>query len=160
MYGVVVERAMLGLLASLGSSRTILAYGFQIIRKELRDTPKTATYGKRSVRNLLLQSYDSLVRAHEFQLTPVIEAIAEEYARNYAGGIAVRKLSADFLIVACAAIHHLDVVVTEDSHSMASAPALRAYEKVNKVNSLRTPRFYKLEKLQRLLNWYGNGRIP
>ncbi len=129
----------------------VVFYGFEVVRKELRATPKKFKHGNRSYRSLLLSVYDELVKGHSYRLSPVVEALAQEYSKEYAGGISKKELWKDFLIVACASIHGLDLIVSEDNHSMVSAPAISAYKKVNARNDLREPVFYSMEKFKKLL---------
>lgn len=151
VYGVLAEGASPELLEKIGSSEKIAVYGFSAVRKELRDTPKGYRVGSKSLRNLLLNYYDSLVKKHSLPLTRLIEVLSQEYLSNYKGGTSKKKLKADFLIVACASIHGLDVLVSNDERTMFSKKAVEAYQKTNEENGLRTPKFYSVEQLKRLL---------
>jgi len=129
----------------------VIFFGFEVVRKELRATSKKVKHGKRNYRGLLLSVYDELVGSHYYRLSHVIEALAKEYSKEYAGGISKKELWKDFLIVACASIHGLDLIVSEDNHSMVSQPAIRAYKKVNGKNDLREPVFYSIKEFKKLL---------
>lgn len=85
------------------------------------------------------------------QLTKLVEVLAEEYLKKYAGGISKKKLRNDFLIVACATLNHLDILVSEDNHSMFSRKAIEAFNKVNSENGLNAPNFYSIKQLAQLL---------
>jgi predicted nucleic acid-binding protein len=121
--------------------------GFSIVRKELRAIPKTNEKDKR-FRNHVLSYYDQLVRGHHYLLEPKIEYLANLYLANYSGGISKAKLKNDFLIVACATVHRLDVIVTEDRHSLLSSLARKTYQTVNEANRLREPRFYTVQEFE------------
>lgn len=62
--------------------KALVIYGADVIRKELRDTStKKAILTKeksRSLRMLLLQLYDSLVRGRQLATVPFAQRIAEE----------------------------------------------------------------------------------
>ena len=105
----------------------------------------------RNYRGILLSGYDNIVKQHNYNLTPVVETLAEEYWKEYRGGISKDKLWNDFLIVACASLHNLDIIVSEDNHSMASGSAKTAFSKANKINQLREPVFYSLKEFAKLL---------
>ena len=57
----------------------------------------------------------------------------------------------DFQIVACATIHQLDILVTQDRRTMISEDARRAYEIANRKNKLETPAFLSVEIFNKLL---------
>jgi hypothetical protein len=79
--------------------------------------------------------------------------LAEEYWKDYKsnkGGTSKRKIFPDFLIVAVATIHWLDIVVSEDNKTMKSRIALKAYNKINKEKKFNTPKFISLNELIKL----------
>ena len=125
----------------------LVVYGCKIIRDEFRDIPPSVKYDGKSFRNLLLQVYDGLVKDHSFPIERVVDVLAEEYWKEYKGGVPKRKIMPDFLIVATATIHTLYIIVSEDDRTMKSKPCLRAYNKVNEKNGLNTPRFIRLNEL-------------
>jgi rRNA-processing protein FCF1 len=138
---------------NLVESNHIKIYGCKLIRDELREIPKTAKVEKKSYRNLLLNLYDKLTGKHSYPIEKIIETLAEEYWIKYKfikGGTAKRKIFPDFLIVAIATIHRLDIVVSEDDKTMKSKKAIKAYNIVNKNNYLETPNLLSLEKLLKL----------
>jgi predicted nucleic acid-binding protein len=151
VYGILAESASPDFLDKIGSSERVTVYGFSVVRKELRDIPRNLQLSGKGFRSVLLNYYDSLVGKHDLPLTRLIEVLAEEYFSTYSGGISRKKLENDFLIVACASIHGLDVLVSNDEHSMFSKKALEAFEKVNSENGLRTPKFYSLEQFKTLV---------
>ena len=139
------------MLGKIGSSENLIVYGFTVVRKELRDTPKNLVKKGRKFRSTLLKSYDALIQGHDLQLTKPVEALGEEYLTNYTGDISKKKLRNDFLIVACATLNQLDILVSEDNHSMFSRKAIEAYNKVNSENGLKAPNFHSIKQLERLL---------
>ncbi len=123
----------------------VVFYGFSIVRQELRAIPKTQRLNEQNYRILGLTYYDLLVRNHHLEKTKKMEELAESYLHEYDSGISKKKMWKDFLIVACASINNLDIVVTNDSHSMSSPIAQRAYSKINKKWEYSTPRFLTLQ---------------
>ncbi|AJF60061.1 MAG: hypothetical protein QT03_C0001G0565 [archaeon GW2011_AR10] len=149
IYGLFFEKDE-SILKKAEETTKVTIYGFDVVRKELRDTSKKLKYGNRNFRGLLLGAYDRVVKK-DYYLSPVIENIAEQYWREYGGGISKRKMWNDFLIVACSSIHDLDIIVSEDNDSMISRPAVKAYTAVNARNQLREPAFFSIEKFWKLL---------
>ncbi len=134
-------------LSKLINEKKITVYGCRVVRKELRDIPRAAKLNGKSLRNILLGIYDELTQNHDYPLDGIAEGIAEQYWKEYEGGISKRKLIDDFKIAAISSMHNLDIVVSEDDNSMKSGHAIRAYLKVNNLNGFRTPAFYSLKKL-------------
>ncbi len=150
IYGLIIDENEELLLKAQTTSKVII-YGFDVIRKELRNTPTNLKQENKNYRGLLLAGYDNIVKNHSYVLTPIMETLAREYLEEYDGGISKDKMWNDFLIVACSSIHTLDIIVSEDNHSMRSSPAVRAYKKVNEKNQLREPVFYSIKELDKLL---------
>ena len=132
---------------ALIESGKIIVYGCKVVRDELREIPPSVRVDGKSYRNQLLLLYGDLVGKHSFPVESVIEFLAEEYWKEYNGGIPKRKIFSDFLIVATASIHKLDIIVSNDERSMKSNPAVKAYDKANQINSFSTPRFISIEEL-------------
>jgi len=120
------------------------------IRDELREIPKFLTVEGKSYRQILLAIYDQITKNHSYPLESLSETLEEEYWKAYKGGVAKRKIFPDFLIVAIATIHRLDIIVSEDERTMKSRPAIAAYRQVNGQKELQTPKFIKIEELTRL----------
>ena len=125
----------------------VIVYGCSVVRKELRETSKSEKLEGKSFRNALLSAYDDVTDKHSYPAENVVDFIAEEYWKEYEGGIAKRKMMNDFRIVAVSSIHNLDIVVSEDNHSMKSRLAIEAYMKVNQRNGFRTPMSYSISQL-------------
>ncbi|MFH1696598.1 MAG: hypothetical protein ABH854_01675 [Candidatus Diapherotrites archaeon] len=137
-------------IARLVRAGRLIVYGCKAIRDELRGIPPSVKVGGRSYRNMLLSLYDEFTRNHSYPVESLAETLAEEYGQAYKGGVSKRKMMPDFLIVAIATIHRLDIIVSEDEKTMKSGPAMRAYAQVNKRKSLETPRFIKVRELAML----------
>src|SRR3989344_8225204 len=77
--------------------KRLIFYGSDIIRKELREIPKSRkeTIGGhlKSLRNILLSLYDFVVEKHHYKTTKQMEELADKYFIVYRtfGGIAEKK---------------------------------------------------------------------
>ncbi len=149
-YGWIIEHDIL-LGERLADTTKVQIYGFELIRKELRATPPSIKSGDSNVRMDLLKLYDKLVKQPEYRTNQLIEELASEYLNAYHGGISKSTLEKDFRIVACASLHRLDIIVSEDQHSMCSEPAMVAYKMVNAKNELPLPAFHKTTELRKLV---------
>ena len=116
IYGLFAESESLDLVEKIGSSDKVIVYGFNLVRKELRFTPKTIVKDGKKLRNILLGYYDFITEGHFLPFTRLLEVLAEEYLKNYSGGISKAKLKPDFSIVACATLNGLDILVSADNH--------------------------------------------
>lgn len=123
----------------------VLVYGIkQIIRKELRDTPKNIKIKEKKLRSNLLGLYDIFAEKHNITLIQEYGRVADNYYESYRknGGTKPRgELHNDLLIVACASCKGMNVVVSEDEKTMLSENAFKAYNLVNAASNKRTPRF-------------------
>ena len=63
--------------------------------------------------------------------------------------IGKRKIINDFKIVACASIKKMDIVYSEDKHSLKSVYATKAYDIVNFKLNLRTPNLIDYNTLKK-----------
>lgn len=138
--------------------KIVLVYGNSIIRKELRNIPKgkKEIVGKelKNLRITLLSLYDLITSKHSYEITEDMKNLAERYFVVYKtlGGLRQKAdVIKDFVIVACATIHGLDIVVSEDNKTMRSKEAVEAYEAVNNLECRRTPDFIGFEKFKRML---------
>ncbi len=135
------------------TSKDVIVYGLSIIRKELRNTSKRKTIGKENLRIQLLELYDLATKDRTFFLTPDIEHLADKYYdayRSFGGKKSKSELCNDFLVVAAAVIHDLDVVVSQDSATLTSEVSLKAYSHVNELLKLKNPSFINYDKFRRL----------
>ncbi len=151
MYASFLERRSEAWAVKLVESNRIILYGFDIIRKELRATPLSARIQNMSLRTALLEVYDQFVAGHKLYTDQKVIDLTRQYLNEYNGGISKRKLWNDFLIVACASTHGLDILVSEDKHSMFSALAINAFREINQKNGLRTPKFHLISDFEKEL---------
>ncbi|MBI2558736.1 hypothetical protein HYW20_05415 [Candidatus Woesearchaeota archaeon] len=139
-------------------SGAIVFYGIDIIRKELRATPKTKVEVVRNelfkLRSTLLLVYDLLIGRHQYGIDSKINQYADNYyiAYKVLKGKATREeIINDFRIVACATIHNIDILVSDDNKTMLSQESKKAYTSVNNIHKLTTPNFIGFEEFKRFL---------
>ena len=140
--------------SKIRNSKDFVVYGYTAVRKELRNISKESKKS-RKVRLALLQLYDTITEGHFLENSLKITHLARQYYdtyRNY-GGIYnwETNIRIDFMIVACASIHGLDIVYSSDSKTLISKPALKAYKHVNLKECYRRPDFFTYEELLALL---------
>lgn len=133
-------------------------YGCNVVRKELRDTPRNIRVGGSQLRVTLLTLFDFLVKSHSFNINQEMRELAYHYYRIYrkiGGKRNENDIINDFLIVAGATTKRLDVVYSEDNKTMVSDKAVEAYKLVNEIKKLRTPNFENysvfIKEIRRLL---------
>ncbi len=132
--------------------KEFIVYGYEFIRKEIRNIPK-ATKASRRTRIGLLNLYDDITENRFLKHSIEITILAKKYYDCYRnlGGIYNwdSNIRIDFMIVACSAFHGLDIVCSADNKTMLSKFALKAYDHINLKENLRTPKFLKYEDLLR-----------
>ena len=155
IYGKIIENMDIDFVLNKLPNSSIIVYGSDIIRKELRDTPKekimVSQNKKIKIRILLLSLYDFIVKSHQLKTTDAVKEIAEAYYIAYKkfGGSKVRdEIINDFIIVSTAAINRLDVVYSEDNKTMLNKDATKSYELVNSIKKLKTPQFKSYEEFK------------
>lgn len=125
--------------------KQILIYGIRnIIRKELRQTPKDSLIEGKKLRSNMLGLYDLFTMNHDLSLTEEYKKLADDYYKEYrkvGGSKSKETMSNDLLIVACASSKDMDIVVSEDEKTMLTENAVKAYKLVNDINNKRTPKF-------------------
>jgi predicted nucleic acid-binding protein len=146
IYGKMVETGNYEIISKLGKhtflSIGLVIYGADVIRKELRATSKNLRQKGKKIRPLLLTLYDSIISGHNIEETPKMGTLAAHYFRAYKefeGSVGNEEIFNDFLIVAMASVKGLDVVYSEDSRTLASEKARKAYRVVNGIYGLKTP---------------------
>ncbi len=161
VYGRLVEDPSLFEKLILLVPHTYVIYGTSLIRKELRDVSNRITLDGKNKRIMLLQAYNSFVRKenHNLEINDFVILLANKYFEEYKkkGGVfSIHELLSDFTIVACASLHNLNVVVSDDKRTMLSEKAKAAYITVNQLHQFRTPSFYFYnqfkEEVRRMLN--------
>ncbi|MBI2173526.1 MAG: hypothetical protein HYT73_04975 [Candidatus Aenigmarchaeota archaeon] len=129
-------------------------YGFRVIRNKMRKTSKSKYVGNKELRILLLNLYDDITRGREFDATEEMSQIAQSYYkayREFGGSKSLVDIIEDFIIIACASVHEIDIVVSDDEKSMLTENAVRAYALVNSIVKKRTPNFIDYEEFKRRL---------
>lgn len=128
-------------------------YGFPMVRKELRDIPKSERLGKLSARNLILSLYDKLTKSRYLYDSLEIQRLAMKFYNSYRNFGGIRSwqdtnIDVDFTIVACASIYKLDLVISDDSKTLLSKPALKSYRHICVKEALWQPNFWKYSDLK------------
>lgn len=148
VYGKLVEDTFIfPLLLDRKKRNDIIVYGTDIVRKELRAIPKKAKdKNGQQIRLYALYVYDSLITKenHNLRLNNFIETLAQLYLKEYklnGGGVGESEIKNDFLIIACATLHNLDIVISDDKRTMLSTAALTAYKKVNQKQGFQNPNY-------------------
>ncbi len=157
IYGRIVENKDLRFVAKT-SEGLIKICGSVIVNKELRGYEGKAVLefeGKtRKLKSLLFEAYYELVKDHIYPVDANVERLAEGYFVAYKkfGGKKERsQIFNDFLIVATASLHRLEIIYSDDSKTMKSLEAKDAYELVNSMNDLAPPNFKSYEELKKEL---------
>lgn len=154
VYGLLIEEEKIEQIAiKIRSDENFKVYGFQSIRKELRDTPKTSKLGKLSKRNLILNLYDDLTHGRYLKDLIQIHRLALKFYNAYRkfGGISnwnKTNINVDFTVVACASFYRLDIVVSDDQKTLLSKPALKAYKHICIKEGFWHPNFWKYSDLR------------
>ncbi|MBC8501105.1 MAG: hypothetical protein ISS25_03000 [Nanoarchaeota archaeon] len=140
------EPDALDLKKKITKDKDFVIYGYQPIRKELRDIPKISRLSKQT-RVLLLSMYDELTGNHLLKNSTKINHLAKKYydyyrklGGNYGWDTSIRV---DFMIVACASIKGLDVVYSADNKTLLSKSAVKSYNHINLKENYRTPNLLK-----------------
>ena len=148
IYGKIIEKMDIDFVLNHLPKSNIIIYGTDIIRKELRDTPKEkimiAENKKIKIRLLLLTVYDFIVKSHQLKTTDAVKELAETYYISYKkfeGFKSREEIINDFMIVSTATVNKLDIVYSEDNKTMLSEAAVNSYELVNRIKELKTPIF-------------------
>ena len=153
IYGLIIAAKELHQIhLILQNSTPIRIYGFDVIRKELKEAPRQKIAGI-NIQAALLRVYSSFI-TKEYQLTKQIEDLSESYYTSYkalGGGYTKQKLWADFLIVSCASLKGVNIVVSEDNATMLNEIALNAYQAVNEKKRLAQPVFISYELFKKNL---------
>jgi predicted nucleic acid-binding protein len=147
IYGFLAQDQTLPELeAKLIHSKTLVVYGCQSIRKELRQK------AQKKARITLLELYDHVTKSRMLDETSSTYKLAKEYyseAKNLKRNLqSWSEFETDFLIIAIASKYNLDVVFSGDDKTMFSNFARNAYQKVNLRNGLRTPSFLSYSLLK------------
>lgn len=159
IYGKLVEEEKVEEISNnVKEDHNFIVYGFKLIRKELRDTPKSSKLGRLSKRNLLLSLYDNLTQGRYLQDSIQIHNLALKFYNTYKqfGGIKnwdKTNINVDFTLVACASFYKLDIVISDDQKTLLSKPALKAYKHVCVREGVFCPNFWKYSDLKMRYNF-------
>lgn len=130
----------------------LLICGSTVIRRELRRISKRKVVGRLKTRALALDLYDRLVgEKRNYAVSELVKSIARKYYSQYRGLHAWSEIENDFLIVATASLHNVDVVISGDERTLVSEYAIQAYKTVNASFKLRVPSFLKFDEFKRLI---------
>lgn len=142
------------------NEKEFIVYGYDPIRKELRKVPKTTKLSKRN-RIILLNLYDKLTGNHLLPNSIKVNHLAKKYFDYYqhlGGGYTWHSsIKYDFMIVACASIHGLDIIYSADNKTMTNKTALKSYDHINLKSYYRTPRFLRYEELTEQFRNYSKS---
>lgn len=170
VYGeLLIEINSDGIIEGIKKDKNIYVYGIDIIENELRESPTKIMYKGRLLREAVLAIYRTIVD-DEFRLFPVAKYLAFEYFKKFDELRKIGKysqivnpklkkyteedLKVDFQIIAVASLKDIDIVVSTDKRTILSNLAEYTYNKVNKVNGLRTPRLVKYSDFKnRYVKW-------
>jgi len=152
IYGKLIEEKNINSIRqNILKDKKFVIYGYTHIRKELRNTPKQLQLGKLKTRNILLNLYDELTKGRYLKDSIKIHEIAMKYYNAYRrfGGIRNWKLiGVDFTLVACASFYKLDLVVSDDSKTLLSKTAKKAYKHISIKEKRWNPNFWKYSDLR------------
>jgi len=154
IYGELVKETDLLKIKDRIKGKEDIIYGVDIIRMELRDTPRGVRLSNKNLRISLLSLYDEFVGKHTIQLNEEMIKTAEKYYKGYKefGGVRPMKdIINDFYIVACASRKEMNIVVTNDNCTMLGELSVKAYKLVNEILNLRTPEFWGYSSFKRWL---------
>ena len=151
IYGLLLkEKDADELESGIINDKEFIVYGYKPIRQEIRDIPKITKLSKKT-RILLLNLYDRVTSNHFLENSIKITELARKYYDYYrnSGGIYGwdTSIRIDFMIVACASFHGLDVIYSDDNKTLLGKPALKAYRHINLKENFRTPSFLKYTDL-------------
>ena len=156
IYGLLVlDDDGLNIIRKILEKEGFIIHDFSLIRKELRDTPQNKKLKSYSLRIKLLQIYDRIVKGAVINEDKHMNNLAEDYFKEYqklGGMVGRRKIINDFKIVACASIKRMDIIYSEDRHSLKSENAVKAYNIVNFRFNLRTPNLIDYHTLKKAMN--------
>ena len=154
IYGELVKESALLIIKEKIKNKEDLIYGVDVIRKELRDTPKKSLLLSRNLRISLLSLYDEFVGKHTIKLNEEMARTAKKYYkvyREFGGAKSMQEIINDFYIVACASHKEMDVVVTKDKFTMLGELSVKSYKIVDDILNLRTPKFWDYDYFKRWL---------
>ena len=155
IYGFLCETPNASEFLQRISDNNIIICGSSVIRQELRNIPKKVMRGHTKTRKKALQFYDILVDfKRNYSVTELVKALAQEYNLQYKGSRSWHELENDFLIVATASIHNVDIVISNDERTLTSKESISAYEIANEKFELMTPKFFRMNGFKSMIKWF------
>jgi len=151
IYGRIAVDDQRDLVRNMISTSKIIVYGNLVIRKQLRATPKGQIDGI-NLRADLMRLYQEITRDKELDINKKEDEVADNYYKtyNHLGGITSwHKMRDDFLIVASASLHNMNIVVSDDRSTMLNELAKKSYNIVNSVLKIDIPRFIDYEEFKK-----------
>ncbi len=169
VYGeLLIEKSSKEIINKISIDKSLYIYGINIIEHELKSTPVGIKYQNQLLKEAILSIYKLLIDEN-LKLFPLAKHLAKEYYKEFCklrGSGKYNKLlsqkikkyteedlKVDFEIIAIASIKSIDIVVSTDKRTMLSEVAKETYDKINRVNNLRTP---KLIKYSEFIGGYRN----
>ena len=157
IYGEILIDKDVDLIKKRIAKPGLIFYGNELVKKELKSSPKKSGSYAKNLRMDLLRLFDEIVKERVLVVTEEMEKLAEKYYLVYkevGGSFSKDRMMNDFVIVACATLRTLDLVVSEDNRTMLSCHAIKAYEIVNKLHSKRTPKFLRYKQFkEKIMRW-------
>ncbi len=147
VYGeFVYDREFFSILKQKKEKIECIFYGNNIIRNELRATPKKSIIFDKSLRTYLLYFYDQLITKenHILKINFLVENLAQRYYDEYkkrGGSVGEENIKNDLFIVASATFYQMAILVSSDKRTLLSDAAIKAYKHVNEKNGLQNPEF-------------------
>lgn len=151
IYGLLLsEKDVVDIEEKIRNDKEFIVYGYSPIRKEIRDIPRVSKLSRKT-RVLLLSLYDRLTGNNLFRESTKINHLAKKYHDYYKNSDGIygwdTSIRIDFMIVACASFHGLDIIYSADNKTMFNKIALKSYKHINIKENLRTPQFLLYEDL-------------
>lgn len=159
VYGeLLIETNSAEIIKDLKEDKTTYVYGIDIIKGELEEAPVGIKFKGSLLRESVLTIYNTLVD-EELRLFPVAEYLASKYFKKFdelrksgkyyrlidskTKGYSEDDLRVDFQIIAVASLRGVDIVVSTDKRTILSKLSEDTYNKVNKLNGLKSPELVK-----------------
>ncbi|MAG47541.1 hypothetical protein CL617_02970 [archaeon] len=159
IYGKLIEENKINSIREkILEDKEFIVYGFKPIKKELRDAPKNEKLGRLSKRNLLLALYNELTKGRYLKDSIEVNNLALKFYNSYRkfGGIrnwSKTNIDVDFTLVACASFYRLDIVISDDSKTLLSKSARKAYKHICVKDGFWQPNFWKYSDLKMKYNF-------
>ena len=159
VYGeLLIEPNSQDIIKEIKEDKTTYIFGIDIIENELKESPVGIRIRRKPLRDMVIAIYETIVdeKLKLFQLAKYLASdYFEEYDKLRKSGRYYKlidsktkkytedDLRVDFQIIAMASLKQVDVVVSTDRRTILSSLAEDTYNKVNKLNGLKTPRLVK-----------------